>query len=142
MGRNRYLALLGIAIVLLSAMPASSLFGWPAVGDCRPHGALTYFGSPAPVGTRLQAKIQGVVVAEGTVTGAGTYALVIPPDNPLTTVRDGWRTDDQITIWADDYEARPNFAAFDDSRQINLVVASITLDVKKSTWGKIKALFR
>ena len=117
-------------------------WGWPNLSDCRPSGSLTYFGAPAPVGTRLQAKIQGVVVADTTVSNAGKYALSIPPDDPQTTTRDGWNPDDVITIWVGNHEARPIFAAFEGPKEINLVVSAIYLDVKKSTWGKIKALFR
>ena len=131
-----------VAGIIVFAFPERESFGWPATGDCRPYGELSYFGSPAPMGTRLQAKIQGFVVAENIVSSPGQYALVIPPDNPSTTVIDGWRTDDHVTIWADGHEARPDFVAFDGPGKINLVVSSITLDVKKSTWGKIKALFR
>ena len=131
-----------VAGIIVFAFPERESFGWPATGDYRPYGALSYFGSPAPMGTQLQAKIQGIMVVEGTVTAAGWYALVIPPDNPSTTVIDGWRTDDHVTIWADGHEARPDLAAVDGPRRLDLVVFSITLDVKKSTWGKIKALFR
>jgi len=136
---RRFLCGAVILGVLLSALPKAALFGWPAASDCRPYGTLTYFGSPALVGTRLQAKIQGIVVAEGMVTSAGSYALEIPADNPLTTARDGWREDDRISIWVEDHEAKPDFIAFDDSRRIDLTVATNTLDVKRRTWGKIKA---
>ena len=117
-------------------------FGWPTVNNCSPYGALTYQGSPAPIGTRLEAKIQGVVVAETTVTISGRYAISIPPDDLQTTVHDGWQDEDIITVWIGDYKAQPVFTAFEAPREIDLVVSSIALDVRNSTWGKIKALFR
>jgi len=82
------------------------------------------------------------VVAETTVTVSGRYAISIPPDNLQTTVRDGWQEDNLITVWIGDYKAQPVIPAFEGSREIDLVVSSIALDVRKSTWGKIKALFR
>jgi hypothetical protein len=94
------------------------------------------------VGTRLQAKIGEHVVGDTAVTNAGHYALSIPPDDPQTTIPDGWNPDDIITIWVGNHESRPIFEAFDGSKEINLEVSSIALDVKRSTWGKIKALFR
>jgi len=128
--------------LLVGILLGAGSFAWPLVSDCQPYGKLTYFGAPAQVGTRLQAKIMGVVVAEATVTAAGQYAISIPADNPKTTVRDGWNPDDEITIWVESHEAQPHFAAFDGTKKIDLVVSAISLNVKKSTWGKIKALFR
>lgn len=134
----------GVVVVCIftGILLAEGLFSWPMVNDCRPYGELTYLGAPAQAGLRLQAKIMETVVAETTVTAAGWYALSIPPDNPRTTAHDGWNPDDEITIWIGDRKARPTFSAFEGSKSIDLVVPSIALDVKKSTWGKIKALFR
>jgi len=138
----RRLAIGVVACIFSGILLAEGLFSWPMVNDCRPYGELTYIGAPAQVGLRLQAKILGTVVVETTVTAAGWYALSIPPDDPHTTARDGWNPDDEITIWINDRKAQPTFAAFEGSKRINLDVPSIALDVKKSTWGKIKALFR
>jgi hypothetical protein len=112
------------------------------IGDCRPHGQFTYFDAPAPVGTRLEAKIGGQIVADTVVTTAGQYAISIPPDNEQTTIKDGWATDDVITLWVGTHEAQQKFLAFEGSRPIDIVVSSMALDVRRSTWGKIKALFR
>lgn len=131
----------GVAVILVLGL-AAGLAGRPMVNDCRPRGAFTYFDALAPVGTRLQAKIGEQVVADTAVTIAGQYALSIPPDNDQTTIKDGWAEGDIITLWVGGYEARPQFLAFEGSKQIDIVVSSIALDVKRSTWGKIKALFR
>ncbi len=133
------IALLGL---LAATVFASVSFGWPTLNECRPSGTLTYLGAPAPVGTRLQARIDGIVIAETTVVVTGRYAFDIPPDNDQTVVRDGWSPEDIITIRAGNYDAQPIFTAFSGSKEINLTATSITLDVRKSTWGKIKALFR
>jgi len=133
----------GITItVFLSIIFSAGSFGWPMASDCRPHGRLTYFGAPAPVGTRLQAKIGDQIVADTAVTVAGWYAISIPPDDPQTTACDGWDPDDVITIWVGGYQAQQTFWPFEGSREINIVISAIALDVKRSTWGKIKALFR
>ena len=142
MGSAKFTIGIIVAVVLTGLLVGPAPLGWPFLGECRPAGNLTYFGAPAPIGTRLQAKIEGVVVAETTVTVTGKYSLSIPPDDPQTTAHDGWNTDYVITVWVNSYEARPLFAAFEGSKEINLTVSAISLDVKKSTWGKIKALFR
>lgn len=131
----------GITAVLVAGL-VTGLMGRPTVSDCRPHGQFTYFDAPAPAGTRLQAKIGGQVVADTAVTIAGQYAMSIPPDNEQTTIKDGWAENDIITLWVGSHEARQQFSAFEGSRQIDIVVSSIALDVRRSTWGKIKALFR
>ena len=128
--------------LLIVALLASVSFGWPTINECRPQGTLTYLGAPAPVGTRLQAKIDGITVAETTVVITGRYAFDIPSDNDQTIARDGWSPEDIITIWAGNYEAKPVFTAFSGTKEINLTATAISLDVRKSTWGKIKALFR
>jgi hypothetical protein len=139
--RKRTLILFVVCLLGCLSIGTLSLC-WPTVTNCNPHGTLVYQGSPAPVGIRLEAKILDVVVAETTVTTSGHYAISIPPDDLQTAARDGWQDDDLITIWIDDYKAQPTFTAFEGSREIDLVVSSIALDVRRSTWGKIKALFR
>jgi hypothetical protein len=139
--KKTLLVAVGVAISLLIIFSVGS-FGWPMASDCRPHGRLTYFGAPAPVGTRLQAKIGDQIVADTAVTVAGWYAISIPPDNPQTTACDGWDPHDVITIWVGGHQAQQAFLAFEGGRPIDIVVSAIALDVKRSTWGKIKALFR
>lgn len=134
----------GIAVVILLGLIFNAgSYGRPLAGDCRRHGTLTYFGAPAPVGTRVQARIGDQIVADTAVTVAGQYAISIPPDDPQTTICDGWDRQDIITIWVGGHEGRPQFPAFEGSHPpINIEVSAIALDVKRSTWGKIKALFR
>ncbi len=127
-----------VAVLCLSSVGLSR----PSTLACRAYGEITYFGNPAPVGTKLEAKAGDHVLADTTVTTSGQYAILIPADDPRTAVRDGWQEDDKITIWVQGYEARPVFLASEGSIEVPLTVSSITLDVKRSTWGKIKALFR
>jgi hypothetical protein len=128
---------LGCIVVVLESTTAR-----PLASECRVYGQATYFGSPAPVGLRLEARVENQVIADTAITITGRFTLVIPPDDLQTTKKDGWQSEDQITIWVDGHEARPIFAPFEGSKEINLTVSSIALDVKRSTWGKIKALFR
>jgi len=131
-----------IAILLFGTIFNVGLLGRPMASNCRVYGQLTYFEAPAPSGTQLQARIDNQIVADTVVTVAGQYAIAIPPDNDQTTIRDGWVEDDVITIWVGGHEARPVFSAFEGNKEIDIVVSAIALDVKRSTWGKIKALFR
>ncbi len=140
-GYHAAILITGLALLGLLLSAGQSL-GRPSALECRVYGEITYFGNPASVGTKLEAKVGEFVLADTTVTTAGHYALVIPADNPRTAARDGWRDNDKITIWVQGYEARPIFLAGEGSTEIALTVSSITLDVKRSTWGKIKALFR
>ena len=81
---------------------------------------------------------------EARKTPEARYARAIDALLPLlqTTACDGWDPDDVITIWVGNHQAQQAFLAFEGSRKIDIVVSTIALDVKRSTWGKIKALFR
>jgi len=138
---KKYVCAVGV-ILLFCITVAGVSTGWPVLHECKTYGTLVYQNGPAPVGLHLKARIDGAVVAETTITTAGLYSFSIPPDNPLTTAPDGWTDGDQVTIWAGDFEARPIFAASDGAKQVNLTAPSIALDVRRTTWGKIKALFR
>ena len=106
---------------------------------CRPYGTVNYRGEPAPDGLRVAAFINGTEFAS-CETKDGEYRLTIPRDDPQTAKKEGWADEDVINIQVGGYAAVPSFKAFAGEERINLYMP--TLDVKLTTWGKIKALFR
>jgi hypothetical protein len=107
---------------------------------CRPYGTIEYRGYSAPDGLKVVAFIEGQEFAS-CLTKGGEYSLLIPKDDPATPKKEGWSSEEEIiTIKVNGFSANPKFKAFPGTKQINLYVS--TLDVKLTTWGKIKALFR
>ena len=106
---------------------------------CRPYGTIEYRGDLAPDGLEVVAFIEGEEFAS-CLTKDGGYSLLIPKDDPITSKTEGWSEGDIITIKVNGFLANPRFPAFEGMQQKNLSVS--TLDVKLTTWGKIKALFR
>jgi hypothetical protein len=107
---------------------------------CHPYGAIEYWGDPAPDGLKVVAFIEGQEFAS-CLTKDGEYDLLIPKDDPVTSKKEGWSSEeDLITIKVSGFTANPKFKAFAGAQQMKLYVS--TLDVPPTTWGKIKALFR
>jgi hypothetical protein len=131
---RRSLGLFLTAGLLCSVVVAGGL-AW----HCQPHGAINYRGEPAPDGMEVVAFIQNTPFATCQTIG-GNYWLWVPKDDPETAKKEGWADGDIITVSVDGYTAVPSFKAFEGEQQINLYLP--TLDVKLTTWGKIKALFR
>jgi len=119
------------------------LWGWTAAQEsawyCRPYGTINYRGDLAPDELEVTALIGGEEFAS-TQTKKGEYSLAIPKDDPATSKKEGWTEEDIITIKVGGFSAVPSFKAFSGSKEVNLYVPS--LDVKLTTWGKIKALFK
>jgi hypothetical protein len=117
--------------------------GWGSAGEqswyCRPWGSVNYRGQPAPDGLKVVAFIQETAF-DSCETKYGSYSLAIPKDDPETKEKEGWADGDLITVQVGGYTAIPSFAAFSGKQEINLYLP--TLDVKLTTWGKIKGLFR
>lgn len=106
---------------------------------CHPYGKIEYRGDSAPDGLKVVAFIEGQEFAS-CLTREGEYSLLIPKDDPVTLKKEGWSEEDIITIKVNGFSASPRFKAFAGAQPIDLYVS--TLDVKLTTWGKIKALFR
>ena len=106
---------------------------------CRPYGTVEYRGDLAPDGLKVVAFIGGEEFAS-CLTKGGEYSLLISKDDLVTPKKEGWTEGDIITVKINGFSANPRFPAFEGAKQINLYVS--TLDVKLTTWGKIKALFR
>jgi len=120
------------------------LWGWTAAQEfawyCRPYGTINYRGDLAPDGLKVTAFIGGEKFASSETKKDGEYSLAIPEDDPATAKKEGWAEGDIITIKVGGFSAVPSFKAFSGSKKVNLYVPS--LDVKLTTWGKIKALFK
>jgi hypothetical protein len=106
---------------------------------CHPYGPINYRGAPPPDGIRVVAIIQGTEF-DTCFTQDGQYDLTIPKDDPVSSHKEGWAEGDTITIRVGGYDAMPKFQAFSGTKKIDLYLPS--LDVKLTTWGKIKALFK
>jgi hypothetical protein len=130
------LILSGFALVLI-------LCGWLLAQEfawyCHPYGPINYRGEPPPDGIRVVAVIQGTEF-DTCFTQNGQYDLTIPKDDPVSSHKEGWADGDTITIRVGGFDTMPKFPAFSGSQKIDLYLPS--LDVKLTTWGKIKALFK
>jgi len=129
------------ALVGLGLMFAPFLAGRELGSDLDVQGSVIVRNRAASVGTRIEAFASGTLLADTTVQVAGFYTLRIPPDDPITLDRDGWLEGDEIRFVVDGETAQPTLTATGGSHQLDIAVQFIS-DVKKSTWGKIKALFR
>jgi len=122
-------------IFFLCGVILAQEFAW----YCRPYGAVNYRGEPAPDGLKVSALIEGVEFAS-TETKNGQYELAIPQDDPVSSKKEGWTEGDVITIKVGGFSTVPGFKAFPGSKRVDLYLSS--MDVKLTTWGKIKALFK
>ena len=133
--------ILVILVAAACAILAQALMADEFEINCDLTGSLLYQGKPAAVGTPLQAYSGSVLLADTTVREAGHYAISIPHDNPVTPAVDGWLDGVDINIHIDGHSAQPTIRPMEGSVHQDLSVLMIS-DVRKSTWGKIKALFR
>lgn len=133
--KNKLILVGFICILGLYALSVAQESAW----FCRPYGTIEYRGDLALDGLKVVAFIGGQEF-DSCLTKDGGYSLLIPKDDLVTQKKEGWAEDDIITIKVNGFSANPRFKAFAGAQQINLYVS--TLDVKLTTWGKIKALFR
>ncbi|GAB4326872.1 MAG: hypothetical protein Kow0074_21810 [Candidatus Zixiibacteriota bacterium] len=130
-----------VAVLCVFGALLSPTIGRELVGDCKLQGKVTVRNQPAPVGTVIEAYIDGNLMADTTVQVRGRYAIAIPADDPVTIDHDGWLEQDIITLVVNGESAQPTIAASEGLRETDITVQYVS-DVRKSTWGKIKALFR
>lgn len=129
-----------VSVIILCIVAGSSAA--PAAKDCEVYGSLKVDGSPAAVGVELVAVIGADEVARSKITEAGSYSFTVHPYDPEKPETKGYVSeDDLITVYVDGRKAEPSFRAEAGKRKIDLVVKT-TLEVKQTTWGKIKALFK
>ncbi len=131
----RRISVLLFFVFLLGGWATAQEFAW----YCRPYGSINYRGDLAPDGLKVTAFIKGKEFASSQ-TKDGQYSLAIPKDDLATSKKEGWAEGDIITIKVGGFSAVPSFKAFAGSKIEDLRVP--TLDVKLTTWGKIKALFK
>jgi hypothetical protein len=127
------------SIIFIIALVLAWVVAEGSAWFCRPYGSVNYRGEPAPDGLKVAAFINGTEFAS-CETKDGEYRLAIPRDDPQTARKEGWTDEDIINVQVGGYAAVPSFKAFAGEERINLYMP--TLDVKLTTWGKIKALFR
>lgn len=132
----RLIATVSVFAVLFGGWVVAQEFAW----YCHPSGSISYRGAPAQEGLVVSAIIGEVEFGTCLTTAKGTYDLTIPQDDPNTPKKEGWAEGDTITITVSGFATVPRFAAFSGQKTIDLYLPS--LDVKLTTWGKIKALFK
>ncbi len=119
-------------------------FGWLSARKpgtpCEPYGDVYFHGELAPDGMKVEAIIGDTKYAETETKNNGKYRLLIPADDPMTPVKEGCSSEDSITLLVDNNRAVPKLKAFEGSHEHSVWV--IASSVPKSTWGKIKALFK
>jgi hypothetical protein len=130
-----------VAVVCLGHTVTAPSGGRELTVNCELYGQVTVHGNDARVGAAIQAYADGVLLADTTVRTSGYYEILIPSDDPVTLEKDGWNYDDEITLTVNGEAARPTILAFEGSKQVDISV-QLASDVRRSTWGKIKALFR
>lgn len=109
---------------------------------CVATGTITMYGHAAEKGLPMSAYIGEEKVAQATTQDNGKYELRIPQYDPNHPEIKGYKSpDDVILVKLDGKDAKPTFSPDKPSLKINLEVEQ-SLDVKLSTWGKIKALFK
>lgn len=105
-------------------------------------GTITLQGQPVDRDQTVAAFIGEDKVAESKTRDNGTFELQIPEYDPAKPEIKGYHTaEDIIQVKLDGKKAKPTFNPNGDNLKIDLKVET-TLDVKLSTWGKIKALFK
>lgn len=108
-------------------------------GSCCLYGSVTYRGDKAPDDYTVEAWIGDQKLAEAK-TRKGEYFICIPQDDLSTPKKDGWANGDLITLKVNGNQAVPTLQAFSGTKNENVSVPA--LNVKLTTWGKIKALFK
>jgi len=128
--------MLAFALICVSILRAD-----PAT-DCIVKGSLRISGQEAAAGTLVEAYIDGNRVASTYTTQIGEYEITIPKYDPAEPQTDGYNSeDDVVSVKVNQRDAEPDFHPQPGIIKIDLEVA-ISLNVKLTTWGKIKALFK
>jgi hypothetical protein len=134
---------IGFILLAAAVTTATVSAGFFLEDDCEVRGALRVDGSPVTVGAELAAVIGTDEVARTVVSQAGLYALIVHRYDSTKPESRGYRSeDDMITVYVDGRKAEPSIRAESGQRNVDLVVKATPLDVKQTTWGKIKALFK
>ena len=127
-----------VALLVLTTGAQALLFG----NVCVVSGTIQFHGRPADKGLPLAAYIGEERISESQTLDNGAFELRIPEYDPSKPEIRGYRSaTDIVQVKLDGKTAKPTFSPNGENLKVNLRVES-TLDVKLSTWGKIKALFK
>jgi hypothetical protein len=138
MKRSQVIAATVIALLAFTAGAQALFFG----NVCVVSGTIQSHGKPADKGLPLAAYIGEERIYESQTLDNGVFELRIPEYDPSKPDVRGYRsTTDVVQVKLDGKAAKPTFSPSSDHLKIDFRVES-TLDVKLSTWGKIKALFK
>jgi hypothetical protein len=138
MKRVKFVLSLLVILIALSAGADAFFFGNLFVVS----GTIQFRGRPADKGVPLSAYIGEEKICESQTKDNGIFELQIPEFDPAKPEVKGYHSaDDVIQVKLDGRNAKPTFTPSGDNLKIDLRVET-TLDVKLSTWGKIKALFK
>ncbi len=139
MKRLFILAAISLVCVGLLAQAASAFF-YGAVFVV--SGTISIQGHPAVKDQAIAAYIGEEKITETKTGDGGVFELRIPEYDPASPDIKGYHSfDDVILVKLDGKNAKPTFNPASEQLKIDLKVET-TLDVKLSTWGKIKALFK
>jgi hypothetical protein len=110
--------------------------------ECVVSGTISLYGHFAEKGQMIEAYIDDAKVAEAEVKDEGRFEITIPEYDPKNPETPGYKTpDDILQVKLAGKSALPTFSPSKPSLSVKLNVEQ-SLDVKLSTWGKIKALFK
>jgi len=110
---------------------------------CIVTGTIQFHGKLADQGLSVAAYISQDKVAESLTGDNGSFELKIPEYDQTKPAIKGYKSpNDIIQVKLDGRNAKPTFSPASENLRIDLKVDQQSLDVKLSTWGKIKALFK
>jgi hypothetical protein len=130
-----------VGLTILTMVVCADAFFFANV--CFVTGTVQFYGRPAESGLPIAAYIASDKVAESFTGDNGSYELKIPEYDPSKPQIKGFRSSsDIVQVKLDGKLAKPTFSLASENLKIDLRVDQQSLDVKLSTWGKIKALFK
>jgi hypothetical protein len=134
-----WIVVLAILVCLVATTAVRAFF---FANVCLVTGTIQFQGHFAEKGLSIVAFIGEDKVSESQTRENGVFELRIPEyDSSKPDIKGYHSPNDVIQVKLDGKTARPTFTPNNENLKIDLRVES-TLDVKLSTWGKIKALFK
>jgi hypothetical protein len=128
--------LLGLILVIPQILSGDSSL------DCIVSGSLKINGQDSYPGSHIEAYIDGDLICSATTTHQGQYNITIPKyDSSQPGIKGYQFESDVIQLKVDKNDAEPSFNPSPGPMKKDIEVKT-TLNVKLTTWGKIKALFK
>jgi len=130
------IVLLGMILVIPQILSGDSSM------DCQLSGNLRINGQDAYLGSLIEVYIDGELIISAKTVHRGEYSITIPKYDPSNPGIKGYHSEsDIVQIKVDNNNAEPSFNPAPGPLTKDIEV-KITLNVKLTTWGKIKALFK